>query len=429
MNPASSAPATETVREVESPTHIFRNIKKQPGAPYVAGLEPERFGPLATMGEFRGADGKPASESDVIYESSVSGSGYLLILAAIAFVAVWYLVYYLEVPDAPKSYGNGAPPVQGKWAAIELGLDKIRVLENLKLFPITTSASSLSAPAGADMAQEEGADGGNSAAAISNTTGNSTTGGFLLTQWLQHRVATQLFAHLIAVVAISTAALKIARAVPIFSLFCVPGCAVLSLMAVLGDTYLLTSALSCFQTAALNSSSSTTDQTLVVKGAGCKLPLMMHVVCVHMKWTCLAFATTLIVIPLRFRGGLSGGMFRWLNLTAISCLPAVANALRIYLWYSGLDLPAQAVAQHGWMLTHQEDILNVSLMACIWTQAVAWVLLGIALIQQGTLVVLEQNTEPEPQLLRRKDTLKTGEEENKDQDVPLAKSAQEKKNE
>ena len=38
------------IREVESPSAFYKNIPKVKNAPYVAGLEPERYGQLTPLG-------------------------------------------------------------------------------------------------------------------------------------------------------------------------------------------------------------------------------------------------------------------------------------------------------------------------------------------------------------------------------------------
>ena len=399
------------IREIESPTAFYKNIPKVKNAPYVAGLEPERYGQLTPLGH-QFADNNDENNNNLdpnstYYSSSTKTLGFLMILLAFSLFGVWNYIYNQDARYIPtnqqgaqSSYqeaslkeesnnnkkGNNnknqkssssasdqntriktAPDAVGLWANVEFSLDKIRAIETLKGFAIISKDDVM--------------------------------------EWISHPAVVDALFQCFAVFVLVVVSVAIARAIPAFMIFCCVGIAVMGWLATLGDLFIVGRALQCFkleendevlmmnsQQNSRSDGDSTTFTTTTVSATGCSFPLIMHAFCVNTKWFCLTLATSILIISVRLRGGLCFGLFKnVINLSVLAGLPICAQALRFYLWYTGLGVVKDAIGpDHGWLLPHHEELIAMSFHVGVLIQIGLWFLFGVALLGQGTLLVLEQ---------------------------------------
>jgi hypothetical protein len=422
-----------SVREVESPAAVHRSIPKQKNAPYVSGLEPEAA-QLAPLNHFSGSE-QPELDPDeeefllmqsldpkgVYYRTSTKAISFLMILLAIALLGVWNYTYNQEprfIPTNQTASGSSfqgaglknnnnnnkkkpkhqpnpppqtAPPAVGYWSNFEFGLDKIRSVETLKGFAVLDKSD-------------------------------------ILGEWISNPVVVDALFQCLAAFALSVVSISIAKAIPVFPIFLCVGCCFLSWVATLGDLFVTGSVLHCF-TSNLdeiknnnnNNKSSSNSAGLIISANGCSFPMILHAFCVNIKWLLPSIATIMLIVSVRFRGGLMKGIFKnVLNLTILSGLPICAHALRFYFWYFGLSVVAEAVGpEHGWMLIHQEDLIRMSFNVFVITQSFVWLCLGFALYKQRYLIVREELLPSDDEEKKKEENIKedVGEEEDKTQQI------------
>ena len=342
----AAAASTDDVRvkELENARAVYRSIPKHAGAPYIAGLEPEdpNCGALATLGS--------GLVTRRYYIANTTGSGIFVLIAAFATLALWATVYRCREMNhqVVPSLGSVHPPVTPAWSAVEFALDKIRIVDALRVFPVWDKYSAWA--------------------------------------WLRHPVAADVLYHSLSTFAVGVCAISVAKAIPVFPVFFAVGACFLSWLAALADTFLYSSALWCLDANAT---------TGAVTAPGCVLYHMTHSYATNVKWCGTPCATLLIVYVLWSRGAL------WLSFLAAAVLPSLLHLSRLFVWYRSLHIVSDAIAHHGHLLHEAEELLDRLHAAAMVAEAAIGLLLGFWLMYTGEFVVMEVENK-EPELLRPK---------------------------